>query len=99
MVLHHTTLAYDLRMDELSGVLRIGREPIGTNAVASAAKVVAPLRSQVTLSRAAVVERLLATFQSRYGGTVEPLTAAELASAEDLAQTKYRDPVWTGAFA
>jgi lipoate---protein ligase len=99
IVLHHATLAYDLRMDELSAVLRIGRERNGSNAIASAAKVVAPLRTQVSISRAAVVDGLMATFRSRYGGTVEPLTASERSAAEELARAKYRDPIWTGAFA
>jgi lipoate-protein ligase A len=98
-VLHHTTLAYDLRMDELAAVLRIGREKRVGNAVASAAKVVSPLRHHIEHPREAVVERLRAAFLARFGGTVEPLTGAEVAAAEAVAWRKYAHPDWTDSFA
>ncbi len=98
-VLHHTTLAYDLDMGELATVLRIGRERPAESAVASAAKVVAPLRSQLALPRSTVVESLLHSFRECYGGRIEPLTASELAAAAELARSKYADPVWTESFA
>lgn len=98
VVLHHATLAYDLSMDELIRYLRIGRERPNANAVVSAAKVVSPLVAQVRHSRDAIVERLAKAFQSNYGGSIEPLAAEELASAEELVRTKYAHPDWTDAF-
>lgn len=98
-ILHHTTLAYDLRMDELAAVLRIGRERPAEHAVASAAKVVAPLRSQLTRSRTAIVNSLFQSFHEQFGGRIEPLTASELAAAAELVRSKYADPVWTESFA
>lgn len=98
-VLHHTTLAYDLRMDELASVLRIGRERPAGHAVASAAKVVSPLRAHLALPRSAVASALTDAFRLRFGGQNQPLTGSELARAAELSRSKYTDPVWTESFA
>lgn len=99
VVLHHTTIAYDLKMDEMAGVLRIGREKRSTNAVASASKVVSPLVNQTNLSREAIVEHLMNRFRATYGGTIAGLSTAELAEAEELVRAKYAHPDWTNEFA
>lgn len=98
VVLHHTTMAYDMDPGEMVRVLRIGREKLKDKAVASAQKRVSPLVRQTGLSREAIVERLFASFREQFGGTVSELTAAELAEAEELVQAKYGNAEWTGQF-
>ncbi|MGL4424310.1 MAG: lipoate--protein ligase family protein [Gemmataceae bacterium] len=99
MVLHHTTMAYDMDPGVMTRVLRIGREKLVDKAVPSAAKRVSPLVQQTGLSREAIVAALLAAFQGRFGGSVDALTPAELQAAEQLAATKYGSDEWTQAFA
>ena len=98
VVLHHTTLAYDMDPGEMVQVLRIGREKLKDKAVASAQKRVSPLVKQTGLPRDVIVARLLDSFRERFGGTVGPLSAAELAAADELVRTKYAHPDWTGQF-
>ena len=62
---------------------------------ASAAKRVDPLRSQTGLPREAVIEKMLATFRERHGGTVDTLKPDELQRAEALATTKFMSREWT----
>ena len=98
VVLHHTTLAYALDSDELKRVLRIGREKLKDRGVASAAKEVAPLNWQTSLTREAVAEGLLDAFRMRYGGVLGELSADEVAEAETLVETKYGNAAWTNEF-
>lgn len=94
-VLHHVTMSYDIDADKMLQVLRIGREKMSDKGTASAKKRVDPLRRQTGLPRAAVIDRMLASFADRYGLAPGHVTAAELARAEQLAATKYADPRWT----
>lgn len=93
VVLHHTTIAYDMDANEMASVLRIGTNRKG-NGVRSAAKRVSPLARQTTLSRAAVAQHLLESFATRYGGTRGASTADERADAARLALEKYDRPEW-----
>lgn len=96
VVLHHTTIAYDMDPGDMVRVLRIGREKLADKpAVTSAAKRVSPLVRQTGLPREAIVTALLGTFRERFGGTVEALTPDELAVGEALAVSKYEHPAWT----
>jgi lipoate-protein ligase A len=98
VVLHHTTIAYDMDPGEMVRVLRIGREKLKDKAVASAAKRVSPLVRQTGLSREAIVAHLFESFRSRFGGAASELTAEELAAADRLVQAKYGHPAWTNEF-
>ena len=98
VVLHHTTLAYDMDLGRMVQVLRIGREKLKDKGTASAAKRVSPLVRQTGLSRAAVVRALFEGFRTTFGGTIDALTADELAEAADLVRTKYGTPEWTAEF-
>jgi lipoate-protein ligase A len=98
VVLHHTTIAYDMDPGEMVRVLRIGREKLKDKAVASAAKRVSPLVRQTGLSREEIVAHLFDSFRSRFGGTVSELTAEELAAADRLVQSKYGSADWTNEF-
>ncbi len=93
-VLHHVTMAYDIDAAKMLEVLRIGREKLSDKGTTSAAKRVDPLRSQTGLPRAAVIERMIATFRRLHGLTDDVLRADELARAEELAQTKFSSAAW-----
>lgn len=96
VVLHHTTMAYDMDPGEMVRVLRIGREKLSDKpAITSAAKRVSPLVRQTGLPREAIVQSLFDHFQQRYGGTVEALRLEELQAAEQLVLSKYGNDEWT----
>ncbi len=98
VVLHHTTIAYDIDSAEMARVLRIGRAKLRPKGTASAAKRVSPLARQTGLSREAVVESLRAGFVARYGGTAGELSPDELTAAQALVVTKYAADAWTREF-
>ncbi|MFT3881488.1 MAG: biotin/lipoate A/B protein ligase family protein [Gemmatales bacterium] len=96
VVLHHTTMAYDMDPGDMVRVLRIGREKLSDKpAISSAAKRVSPLVRQTGLPREAIVESLFDHFQMRFGGSVEKLRIDELATAEQLVASKYGNDEWT----
>lgn len=94
-VLHHATLSYDIDADRMVRVLRIGREKMSDKGTKSAKKRVSPLKSQTGLSRAEIITSLKNTFVSRHGGTADEITAAEMARARELAETKFASREWT----
>ncbi|MFE1347593.1 biotin/lipoate A/B protein ligase family protein [Streptomyces sp. NPDC058757] len=94
-VLHHVTMAYDIDADKMTEVLRIGREKLSDKGTKSAKKRVDPLRRQTGLPREAVIERMIASFRQRYGLAEGRITEEELATAEELAKTKFSSPEWT----
>jgi lipoate-protein ligase A len=94
VVLHHTTMSYDMDAAKMLRVLRIGREKLSDKSVTSAAKRVDPLRRQTGLPREQVIASLQATFRSLYGLTDDHLTPAELAAAERLVATKFATDEW-----
>ncbi|MCB5909037.1 lipoate--protein ligase family protein [Streptomyces pinistramenti] len=95
-VLHHVTMSYDIDADKMVEVLRIGREKLSDKGTTSAKKRVDPLRRQTGLPRAEVIDRMIASFRSRYGGTDGTVSASELARAQELAAGKFSSPEWLG---
>ena len=95
VVLHHTTMAYDLDPNFMQSILRIGEVAKVNRGTRSAAKVVSPLRMQTELSRDAIVDALLL----RFGGTMDALRSAELECASRLVEEKYAGEAWTRVFA
>jgi lipoate-protein ligase A len=95
-VMHHATLSYDMDGEKMVQVLRIGREKMSDKGTKSAAKRVDPLRSQTGLSRAEVIDRLIATFTGLYGASPSEITPDERAKAEELVATKFSTPEWIG---
>ena len=93
-VLHHVTMSYDMNRDKMVQVLRIGREKLSDKGTTSAAKRVDPLRSQTGLPRAAIIDRMKATFTSLTGAVPGEVTPAELAAAEELVRTKFSTDAW-----
>jgi lipoate-protein ligase A len=95
VVLHHTTIAYEMNPDEMLRVLRIGREKLSDKGIASANKRVSPLRRQTDLPREAIVERLIEGFQSRFGLDVTTLKDEELVATRRLVADRYGTSAWT----
>jgi lipoate-protein ligase A len=95
-VLHHATMSYDMDGEKMVQVLRIGREKMSDKGTKSAAKRVDPLRSQTGLSRAEIIDRLIATFTGLYGATPSEITPDERAAAEQLVVSKFSTPEWIG---
>jgi len=95
VVLHHTTIAYEMNPDEMLRVLRIGREKLSDKGIASANKRVSPLRRQTDLPRESIVERLIEGFQSRFGLESTTLREDELAAARRLVNDRYGTSAWT----
>ncbi|WP_250306438.1 MULTISPECIES: biotin/lipoate A/B protein ligase family protein [unclassified Streptomyces] len=94
-VLHHVTMAYDIDADKMLDVLRIGKEKLSDKGTKSAKKRVDPLARQTGLPREAVIERMIASFRSRYGLTESTVTGEEMARARELAETKFSTAEWT----
>ena len=93
-VLHHVTMSYDMDGDKMVKVLRIGREKMSDKGTRSANKRVDPLRSQTGLSRAEIIDRMVATFDGLYGLTPSEITQEELAKAEQLIAEKFGTEDW-----
>ncbi|WP_027350336.1 lipoate--protein ligase family protein [Halotalea alkalilenta] len=93
-VLHHVTMAYDIDVDAMLAVLRIGKEKISDKGIKSSGKRVDPLKSQTGLPRDEIISRMSASFAARAGLEPGELTAAELERAERLAREKFEDPAW-----
>jgi len=93
-LLHHATMSYDMDGEKMVQVLRIGREKMSDKGTTSAAKRVDPLRSQTGLSRAEIIERLVATFARLYGAHEGHITSEERARAQDLVATKFTTQEW-----
>lgn len=95
VILHHTTIAYEMSADEMLRVLRIGREKLSDKGIQSAAKRVSPLRRQTDLPREQLVMALTESFRSRFGLSDTALTPHDVAEAEQLVHAKYATDAWT----
>ncbi|MFO7168940.1 MAG: biotin/lipoate A/B protein ligase family protein [Chloroflexota bacterium] len=93
-VLHHVTMAYDIDSAKMLEVLRIGREKLSDKGTTSAAKRVDPLRRQIGLPRAAIIERMIETFRAQHGLSESALTEEEIAAAQRLIETKFGTDEW-----
>jgi lipoate-protein ligase A len=94
-VLHHTTMAYDMDVDLLMNVLRIGQEKLSDKGLTSAAKRVAPLRMQKNIPRTDIVETFTSSFIELTGATIGSVKPEERAEAEELVREKFTNPEWT----
>lgn len=98
VVLHHTTIAYDLDPAEMTRVLRVGQAKVRERGVASASKTVSPLVQQIRHSRETVVSAMMAAFCESYTGTQDRMMSEEFSAAEQLVATKYGNSAWTRDF-
>lgn len=94
-VLHHATMAYDMNVDLLMNVLRIGQEKLSDKGLSSAAKRVAPLRLQKNIPRSEIVESFASAFVDLTGATTGSVQPGERAEAEALVREKFTNPEWT----
>ena len=95
VILHHTTIAYEMSAEEMLRVLRIGREKLSDKGIASAAKRVSPLRRQTDMPREQLVEHLIESFRHRFGLSNTVLKPNDLEEAARLVTEKYDNDVWT----
>ena len=95
IILHHTTMAYEMRGEEMMRLIRIGRERRSDKGIVSAAKQVYPLHRQTELSREQIVARLTEHFQSTFGLKETALSAQDLLMTEELVASKYGTESWT----
>ena len=93
-VLHHTTVAYSMNVPLMLQILRIGQEKLSDKGIRSADKRVGPLRQQTELPRAEIIDRMVASFRSRYDVVDDTLTPDELAAAEELVRTRFGTEEW-----
>jgi lipoate---protein ligase len=94
-VLHHTTMAYDMNVDLLTNVLRIGQEKLSDKGLASAAKRVAPLRQQTDLHRQEIIDTFVERFVALTGASQGGILPAERAAATELVHSKFANDEWT----
>jgi lipoate---protein ligase len=94
-VLHHTTMAYDMNVDLLMNVLRIGQEKLSDKGLASAARRVAPLRQQTELPRQEIIDSFVEHFTDLTGASKGEILPAERAAATDLVSSKFASDEWT----
>ena len=95
VILHHTTIAYEMSADEMQRVLRIGRENLSDKGIKSAAKRVSPLRHHTDLPREQITAHLIEHFRQRFGLTDTALSADDFTEAERLVAEKYGTESWT----
>ncbi|WP_066522520.1 lipoate--protein ligase family protein [Curtobacterium ammoniigenes] len=93
-LLHHATMSYDMDGEKMVQILRIGREKMSDKGTTSAAKRVDPLRSQTGLSRAEIIDRLIAGFTARFNAHPGAVTDDERARAQQLVDTKFATDAW-----
>ncbi len=93
-VLHHATIACELDTDKMTRVLRIGREKLSDKGIASAAKRISPLRQQTDLPRDAIIARLVAAFDARYGLKLDTVHPDEEAEAERRVREQFGTREW-----
>lgn len=94
-VLHHTTMAYDMNVDLLTNVLRVGQEKLSDKGLSSAAKRVAPLRQQTDMPRQEIIDTFVSRFVELTHATPNDVTLEERAEAEALAREKFTNDEWT----
>jgi len=94
-VLHHTTMAYDMNVDLLMNVLRIGQEKLSDKGLTSAAKRIAPLRQQTELPRQEIIDTFVERFVELTGASAGEIQPAERAAAMELVQSKFANDEWT----
>lgn len=95
VILHHTTIAYEMSADEMLRLIRIGREKLSDKGIVSAAKRVSPLRRQTDLPREQLVDYLVERFRAHFGLTTTALTPEDRAEAGRLVSEKYDNEAWT----
>jgi lipoate-protein ligase A len=93
-VLHHTTMAYQMNLDRMGRVLRVGKEKLSDKGVQSASRRVGPLRQQTDLDRDVIIHHLVGHFRARYGLADDTLRPHELADAAARVERQFGTDAW-----
>jgi len=93
-VLHHVTMSYNIDVQRLVQILRIGREKMSDKGTKSAAKRVDALRRQTGLAREAIIERMIGTFERRHGLRKTSFDENLWSAADQLIDTKFATKDW-----
>lgn len=93
-VLHHTTISYDLDIEEMLKVLRIGKEKVSDKAVKSAEQRVSRITDHTESDRETVIQALIQKFTENKGFEERALTDEEISEAEELAEEKFSASDW-----
>jgi lipoate-protein ligase A len=93
-VLHHTTMAYQMNLERMARVLRVGKEKLSDKGVKSADKRVGPLRQQTDLDRDVIIHHLVGHFRARYGLIEDVLREDELADAAARVRDQFGTEGW-----
>ncbi len=96
-ILHHTTMAYQMNIPLMLEVLRIGQEKLSDKGIRSADKRVGPLSQQTGLTRAAIIDHLVATFRDRHGLRPGGISDDERHRAGALVESKFGSKEWIHA--
>jgi lipoate-protein ligase A len=94
-VLHHVTMSYDIDVQKMLEVLRIGKEKMSDKGTRSAKKRVDPLRRQTGLPREVVIDRMVDSFRTRYGLSDGEISDQEMGRALELVRKKFGTAEWT----
>ncbi len=94
-VVHHVTMSYDVDVDKLERVLRVGEEKVSDKGVSSSGKRVDPLRRQTGMARQSIIDTLVEGFRRRHGLVDDAVTAAEARRMRELIETKFATEEWT----
>jgi len=92
--LHHVTMAYDIDAVKMNECLRIGKEKIRDKGLRSAVKRVDPMRSQTGMTREAIIDSFLGTFESRFGAKRGGLSEEDITIGRARAESKFMNPAW-----
>ena len=93
-VLHHTMMAYDIDIEKMLQVLKIGKEKISDKAIKSAAKRVAPISGQVDQTRDEVLEQMITRFSEKNPLQEDTIDKETRQAAEDRVDEKYGTSDW-----
>jgi lipoate-protein ligase A len=93
-VLHHTTMSYDLNIEEMLRVLRIGKEKVSDKAIKSTEQRVSRIGDHTNSSRKEVIQELIEEFSSDRQMERDGLTDDEMERAQELADEKFSTDEW-----
>lgn len=93
-VLHHTTMSYDLDLEEMLKVLRIGKEKVSDKAIKSAEKRVSRISDHTDSARREVIEKMVERFTERRNFEGDSLSEEELEEARERADAKFTRKAW-----
>lgn len=93
-VLHHTMMAYDLDIETMLQILRIGKEKISDKAIKSAEKRVSPIRDVVDIPRDEVIDAMIAAFAEGRSIDEDTVRQEEEQAARELVEEKYGAEDW-----